>query len=177
MGEPWVLPTYPTEPEVDILQDFEYLREYARDHFPPVWYRRLITTPQELDDVHKEIALTKRRYEEARQLHGFVTQAPAHGQRTTKGAIDWEREIMLNIPTVLLEDEEWATLDSRSDMTAVLVGMGDQFKFHQYYFEVLNAKPGNERYHNTDIPIYWLMQAKRLRPEALEVVTWDMDPK
>jgi hypothetical protein len=173
----WGLPDYPTEPEFDIVQDFEYLREYARDHFPKVPYKINQTPVEDLDDVHTEIALRYRTYSAPFIMYGFVTQAETHTQPTTKGAIDWEREITLHIPVYILEDLGLVTLGADSDMLNVGLGMGDIFKFHEYEFEVLNAKRSDERYHNTDIPMYWQMQAKRLRPDSAESLTWDMDPK
>lgn len=173
----WALPVYPTGPEVDIITDFEYLREYAVAHYPAVPYKRLLTEPEELDDVHHEIALHQRTYATAVILFGFVTQAGKHDQPTTKGVIDWERDIELNVPSFILEDLGWVTLGADSDMLTVQLGMGDLFKYHEYEFEVLNAQRGGERYHNTDIPMYWLMQAKRLRPDSGIDITWDMDPR
>jgi len=173
----WGLPTYPTEPGVDIIQDFEYLNEYARSHFPKVPYKINQTPIEELDDVHTEIALRYRTYSDAVILYAFVTQASGIQQPTTKGVIDWDREIALNVPIYVLEDLGWVTLDSDSDMLNVELGMGDLFRFHEFDFEVLNAKRSDERYHNTDIPMYWKMDAKRLRPDSAQEVDWDMDPQ
>jgi hypothetical protein len=173
----WGLPDYPTEPEKDIVQDFEYLKEYAEQHYPKVPYRINETPIEDLDDVHTEIALRYRTFSEPVILRGFVTQAGKHDQPTTKGAIDWEREIILHVPVYVLEDLGWVTLGPDSDTLHVNLGMGDIFRFHEYDFEVLNAQRSDERYHNTDIPMYWDMTAKRLRPDSAEVIDWDMDPE
>jgi hypothetical protein len=173
----WALPVYPTEPEKDIVQDFEYLREYATDHYPAVPYRRLTTQPQELDDVHHEIAVHQRTYAAAVILHGFVTQAGKHDQPTTKGVIDWERDIVLHVPSFILEDLGWVVLGADSDMLTVSLGIGDVFKFHEYEFEAFNAQRSDERYHNTDIPIYWDISAKRFKPDSGIAIDWDMDPR
>jgi hypothetical protein len=173
----WGLPTYPTEPEVDIVQDFEYLKEYARSHYPKVPYRINQTPTEDLDDTHSEIALRYRTWSDPVILYAFVTQAPTHEQPTVKGAIDWEREIVLNVPVYILEDLGWVTLGADSDILNVNLGMGDQFRFHEWDFEVLNAQRSDERYHNTDIPMYWLMQSRRLRPDSADSVDWDMDPE
>jgi len=172
----WGLPAYPTEPAVDIVQDFEYLKEYAYSHYPKVPYKINQTPVEDLDDVHTEIALRYRTYSDPVILYGFVTQASGIQQPTTKGAIDWDREITLNVPVYVLEDLGWVTLDSDSDILNVELGMGDLFRFHEFDFEVLNAKRSDERYHNTDIPMYWKMDAKRLRPDSAQEVDWDMDP-
>lgn len=171
----WTLPSYPTGSDTDIETDLDYTREYANSHFPGVPYRRLTTDATELDDTHHEIDIGDRTYSDAILLYGFVTQAPANEQPTTKRGIDWDREIILNVPLVILSDNSLATLDTHFDLSSVLVSMGDQFHFHNWDFEVLNAKPGDERYHNTDIPIYWQMTARRLRPDSADVITWNMD--
>ena len=173
----WGLPTYPTEPEVDIVQDFEYLKEYARSHYPKVPYRINQTPVGDLEDVHTEIALRFRTFSDAVILYGFVTQSPKAERPTTKGAIDWERPITLNVPVYILEDLGWVTLGADSDILHVNLGQGDVFRFHEWDFEVMNAQRSQERYHNTDIPMYWEMNAKRLRPDSAEAVDWDMDPE
>lgn len=172
----WTLPAYPTGVDVDIVTDLEFLREYATSHYPGVPYKRCLTRPEELDDVHHEIAFRNRTYAAPVLLYGFVTQAGTSEQPTTKGVIDWERPITLHVPTPILEDLGLVTLDGNSDMSEPLVGMGDVFRFHEYDFEVLQANRSKERYHNTDIPMYWIMQARRLRPDSAQVITWDMDP-
>lgn len=171
----WTQPTYPVA-DLDIEVEFDYVREYARSHYPGVPYARLTTTAAELDDVHREIDYSQRTYATAILLYGFVTQAPDNEQPTTKYGIDWDRDIVLHVPTIVLSDASLATLDSHLDMTNVLVGQGDRFRFHAYDYEVLNAKPSEGRYQNTDIPMYWLMQAKRLRPDSADAISWDMDP-
>ena len=171
----WTLPAYPTDSDTDIETDMGFVREYAQAHYPGVPYRRLTTETAELEDVHKEIDFAQRTYTDPVLLYGFVTQAPAAEHPTTKRGIDWEREIILNVPTVVLKDAGLAMLDIHSDMISVLVGQGDQFRFHEWDFEVLEGKRGAERYHNTDIPIYWMMESKRLRPDSADIIDWNMD--
>lgn len=176
MGEVWTLPAYP-EPTADIACELEYTREYANQHYPGVPYRRLITDLDELEDVHREIGVGKRRYADAILVRGFVTQAGDIEQPTTRRGIDWERDIVLNVPTVILSDLGLATLNPTTfDVEAVLVNQGDQFRFHNMDFEVLNAKISKDRYQCTDIPVYYLLQAKVFRQDSADALTWDMDP-
>lgn len=176
MPETWTLPAYP-EPTADIACELDYTREYANQHYPGVPYRRLTTSLDELEDVHREIDVGQRTYADAILVHGFVTQAGDIEQPTTRRGIDWERDIVLNVPTVVLSDLGLATLNATTfDVEAVLVDHGDVFRFHNMDFEVLNAKISKARYQCTDVPVYYLLQAKRFRPDSAEAITWDMDP-
>lgn len=185
MGEPvqFQPPAFcSVDPAVDIQCEFGFMLEYAQTHFPLVPYHRLLTASEELDDVHSEIDVRKRRYDEIGVgLHAFVTQAPIESQPTTKHGIDWTRPIELNVPTAVAVEMDLAEVTSQGYLTSILFAQGDKFVYgfdetHKpMTFEVLNVRQG-ERIMNTEIPAYIKLESQVFREDSADVVDYDLDP-
>jgi len=171
------------DPAVDIQCEFGFMLEYAHTHYPLVPYHQLLTGSEELDDVHSEIDVRKRRYNEVGVgLNAFVTQAPIESQPTTKHGIDWTRPIELNVPTAVAVELGLATVNSTGYLASILFAMGDKFIYgfdentNPMTFEVLNVKMG-DRIMNTEIPAYIKLEAQVFRKDSAEEVDFDLDPE
>ena len=171
------------DPAVDVDCEFKFMLEYAETHFPQVPYWQLETGSEEVDAVHGEIDLRKRRYaDQALALHAFVTQAPIENQPTKLHGIDWERPIELNVPTAVAVKVGLATVGPENFLTSLLFRMGDKFGYgyderkNLMMFEVLNVRMG-DRIMNTEIPAYIKLEAKVFREDSADVVEFDLDPE
>jgi len=157
--------------------------EYAKTHFPLVPYHRLLTGSEELDAVHSEIDVRKRRYDDAGVgLNAFVTQAPIEDQPTTKHGIDWTRPIELNVPTAVAVELDLAEVNAQGYLTSWLFAMGDKFVYgfdenhRPMTFEVMNVVKG-DRIMNTEMPAYIQLKAQVFREDSADAVDFDLDPE
>jgi len=144
----------------DIEDVFNLIEDYTRTNFPLIPWKRLLTTVDELDDVHGEIAEIQKRWSPVMQVRAFVI-APQVTQPLTRFGVEDVRNAEVQVATPDLVAAGLATIDDNFEVT--LIGdIGDHFYYHRREYEVKSFVPA-ARFGNTDVVLYWTMKAERYR--------------
>lgn len=161
---------WPLDPNLASPDDIDNVmgltEDYTYQHFPLIPWKRLLTTVDELDDVHGEISEIQKRWSPVIQVRAFVV-APQVTQPLTRFGVEDVRNAEVQIATPDLVSAGLATIDSTYDVT--LIGdIGDHFYYHKREYEVKTIVPA-ARFGNTDIVLFWSMKAERYRGHSPDV--------
>jgi hypothetical protein len=158
--------TFPLPLEIKLV--YRFLREYCDRHFPLVPYRHLLTTPQELDDVHGEMDSARKRFGPVVEVRAFAVPEMVM-QPLSKFGLETQRNVDLLISVPHLQDTGLVTVSPDFEVQEV-GAIGDRFIYHGLEYEVQTFKPA-ARWANTDLILYYGLHAQLYRPEASHYVT------
>ena len=161
-----LLPNFPTT--VDIKTAYLLMRDYTKRHFPLIAYQQLLTTVEELDEVHGEIPERAKRWSAPFWLRAFVVPEPVT-QSLTKFGLEEQRnvEMFFTVPDLVesgLADQNTTTFE----LKVKTQGLGDHFFYHGVEYEVRHFVP-HARWGNTDIILYYSIKAEIYRQPSSAV--------
>lgn len=151
----------------DVETAFLLMRDYTRRFFPYIEYRRLLTQPDELDDIHGEVPETAKRWGEPIQVRAFVV-APEVTQPLTRYGMEEHRPAQILISSQDLVDAKLAEMEADRH-TRAIAGVGDHFFYHGDEYEIDVFVPV-ARFANTDIVLYFTGTANRYRTSSAVTV-------
>jgi len=160
----WPIDTNMPGPE-EIGHIYDLLKGYTEQFFPKIPYRKLLTTVQEIDDVHGEIAERQKRWSDVIYPRCFVVPS-AVTQPLSGFGIEDDRtaEVYIAVPDLI--EAGLGTQDDEYDIT--LIGrIGDHFMYHKVEY-VINTFVPAAWFANTDIVLYYQLKATRFRTESVD---------
>ena len=146
---------------VDVKTAYLLTQDFTRRHFPLVPFKRLLTTPQELDDVHNEIVETAKRWADPITVRAFASPDEVTQPMKTFG-VENLRACTLLIAVPDLVAAGLAEQDPTTFVVTLKCGLGDRFEYSGQDYSILEFVPGH-RWANTDIILYFLARAELYR--------------
>jgi hypothetical protein len=152
------------------LEDYDLAIMLAKERadrlYPLVPYRRLILRPSEIDDIHKEIEETRKRFSDPVMLRGFV-EPDQETYPLNRFGLEQVRNVVLHVVVLNLIEAGLASQDRNTREVKLHCSIGDRFTFSGYVYDVLSIAR-EHHWTNTDIPLDFAIRAERFRSEATE---------
>jgi len=156
--------TFPNH-RVDLLHGiFRILVDYTRFHFPIVNWRVLDVSDEQLDEVHLEISEDDKTWSDAVELRAYFIPEEEMFPLTNFG-LEQIRNVNLQIAVPDLILSGLASMEEDTGTITLTCSIGDRFEYSGLLYDVKEIWRG-EMFANTDIPIYYLASAEKVRPEA-----------
>ena len=163
----WPLnPNLPAPDEIDNI--YNLIGGYTELYFPIIPYKKLLTTPEEIDQIHGEIIESEKRWSESLHVRAFIEPDPIT-QAGTRYGIEESRAVDLLIAVPDLLSAVLATQNPVDFDITLIARIGDKFWFHKREYVVTAIVPA-AFWANTDIPLYYHVQSELQRDSAVN--TW-----
>lgn len=157
-----------TPPPGEVANIYNLLRGYSRQFFPLIPYKRLLTQPQELDDVHGEISETQKRWSAYAQLRAYPVPTLITQPLTEFGIEDARKaDLLVTVPDLL--DAGLITQDPVTFEITLVGGIGDRFFHHNREYDILTFTPA-AYWANSDIPLYYQLKGELFRQQSVDIV-------
>jgi len=128
----------------DLALTKKLIRDKAQREYPVIQYYREVQSVSTLDDIHLEIEEVDRTYLDPIELYMLIKSVSDEEMLTVFGE-DTESKIIVQIPTVILEDADLATVDTDNEWeVSILLKSGDKFTYGTQEYYVLNAGPDEQ---------------------------------
>ncbi len=144
----------------DIETAFLLTADYTRRHFPMISYKVLLTTVQDIDEVHGEIQEAQKKWAEPILVRAFAIPTEIT-QPLTKFGVEDLRRVVLNVSVPDLVTAGLAEMDN--DFNVVLkCSLGDRFTYTNRDYSVLSFVPA-KRWANTDKILFYQLDGEIYR--------------
>ena len=137
----------------DIKNAYMLLSGYTEQFFPFIPYKKLLTTEEEIDEIHGEIQEIQKRWAPPIQVRVFVVPSKI-AQPLTGFGIEDVRTLELLIAVPDLTKSGLATQDANTFEVTLVGRLGDHVFYHNREYEIETYIPA-AFYANTDIPLYY----------------------
>ena len=143
------------------------LQEWADRHMPLRQYARIATAAEqnEFDDLHDEVPDYSKVFEDAVNLRSYFVPAEQMHPLTIFG-IEVVREMMLYADVWSLRDAGLATVDGTTKEVTLLMNPGDRFEYSRSTVYQIDEWKIGYTWANTDLPLFFIGTATRVRAEA-----------
>lgn len=160
-----LLPMFPQI--IDIKTAYLLMKDYTKRHFPTIPYKRLITTNEELDDVHGEVPETAKRWSPVVHVRAFVVPEQVV-QPLTRFGMEDQRDAEVYFSVGDLVEAGLATQNSQFEVRLAGSCIGDHFGYHGVEYEIRQFVPF-ARWGNTDLILYYAATASMYRSPSERV--------
>ncbi len=148
---------------------YRFIHEREKRFYPKLGYKRLLSTPEEADPLHRELPDKWKRFSESTFLRGFV-QPEEESHVQNKWALEQVRNVVVHTSIPSLIEAGLAEQDSKTFEIILSCKEGDRFFYGasgEFQYDVLEVNR-MAQYLNTDVPIFYQIRAERYRPDAAE---------
>ena len=156
---------FPSMDEIDSV--YNLMKGYTEQFFPLIPYKRLLTTVDEIDDVHGEISDAQKRWADVLQLRAFVVPSEIMQPQTQFGIEDVRTvELAVAVPDVIAAG--LGTQDAETHQITLVGQLGDRFYYHRREYEVTTFVPA-AWWANTDLILYYQLKSELHRESSVNV--------
>ena len=148
----------------DVRQCYALTGDFTRRTFPLVPYKKMLTQPEELDDVHNEIVESAKRWADPIDVRAFAKPDEVT-QPLTRFSLENLRACTLMVSVPDLVAAGLASQDPATFAVTLRCGIGDRFTYSQQDFSVLSIVPMS-RWANTDIILYMVFTSEIYRASS-----------
>lgn len=159
-----MITTFPNFADYNLVLMLE--KDRAERFCPVVKYKKLVLEETEIDDIHKEIAESRKRFLDPVLVRGYV-EPDGETHPLTRFGIEQVRNVVLNICVAHMVESGLATQDRDTKEVAQTCAVGDRFEFSGFLYDILEIRRG-KMWGCTDIPIWFQFRSERVRFDAVQ---------
>ena len=156
---------FPSKDEIKSI--YNLMKGYTEHFFPQIPYKHLLTTVDEIDDVHGEIPEAQKRWADLVQLRTFVIPSVITQPLTSFGIEDVRTvELVIAVPDLVVAG--LGEQDGNTYAITLTGQIGDRFFYHTREYEVTTFVPA-AWWANTDLILYYQVKSELFRQASVDV--------
>jgi len=160
MSDPKILaPKFPLRSDIDTA--YLLTKDYCARYFPKIPYYKLLTTVDEVDEVHGEVQEVQKRWGEPINVRAFAEPTEVT-QPLNKFGVEEMRKVNLIISVPDMVDADLCSMDKLTYITTLNCNLGDKFYYGDREYSVLSIVPG-KRWANTDLVLFFVFTSEVYR--------------